>query len=200
VVSPAYLHPEFGWFCPSLSLRRKARVALVFLAFLVAVGALALKASHDPNKDGTPMTARGDAARFNAETVETVGLAATSTAESSRPLEGSRAACEGGTRYIDGRCSMGGKLRGPRAANEAAMIAALPLGRSTLPTSSAAPLDPIDAANTVVPTPELADPPSSPAPKKARKALRSQNSKHDLWRDGNWRDDRWRARPWGPSW
>jgi hypothetical protein len=34
-VSRAYhVHPEFGWFCPSLSLRRKLRIAVVTLAFL----------------------------------------------------------------------------------------------------------------------------------------------------------------------
>jgi hypothetical protein len=197
-VSPAYLHPEFGLLCPSRSFRRKARLALAFLALLVIVGALALKAGHDPDIDGALITMRGDEARSNAETVQTVGQATSMTAERSRALEGSnnKAACEGDPwSYIDGKCSVGKarRLGGPRAANEGATIAALPLGRSTLPASSAALLDATGAANIAVPTPAVADPPA-PAPKKVRKASRSQNSGHDLWRDWNWRDDQRSAR------
>lgn len=194
---PAYLHPEFGLLCPSRSFRRKARFALAFLALLVIVGALALKAGHDPDIDGALIAMRGDEARSNAETVQTVGQAITMTAERSRALEGSKAACEGDPwSYIDGKCSLGKarKLGSPRAANEAATIAALPLGRSTLPTSSAAPLDATGAANTAVPTPGVADPPPAPAPQKVRKASRSQHSGHDLWHDWNWRDDQRSAR------
>jgi hypothetical protein len=198
-VSQAYLHPEFGWFCPPLSFRRRARVAVAFLAVLGIVGALALNAGHDPKDDGL-LTVRGAEARFKAETIQTVGRSADTTAESSRPLEGSKVACEGGTwSYTDGKCRVGkGTLRSPRAANEAGTIAALPLGRSTLPTSSAAPIDPPGAANTAVPTPALSDPPSNLEPKKVRKALRSQND-----RDWDWRGDRRRDRayrPWGWSW
>src|SRR5262245_42563709 len=49
-----HLHPEFGWFCPSLSLRRKARIALITLVFSVVVGVVALKPAREPGIDGTP--------------------------------------------------------------------------------------------------------------------------------------------------
>jgi hypothetical protein len=205
VVSPAYLHPEFGWFCPSLSFRRKARVALVFVSISIIVGMIALNARHESGRDGTSMTDRGDAARFNAE-IETVGQTAKVTAERSHQVEGSHSACEGDAqRLIDGKCGVGkAGPRGPRAANEAATIAALPLGRTTQPASSAAPFLSTDAPSTAVPTPLEADPPSDLTPKKARKAQRGQNGSHDSWREWKERDDRYLRpryeRPWGWSW
>jgi hypothetical protein len=197
VSSEYHLHPEFGLLCPSRSFRRKARLALAFLAFLVIVGALSLKAGHDPDIDGAVMIAHGDDARSDAEAVQAVGPATdTATAETSRPLERSKAACERDPwSYIGGKCSVGGarKLRRARAANEAPTIAALPVGRSVppAPASSAAPLDPTAAANPAVPTPAVTDPPGRPTPasKKVRK-----NRDHDLSRDRSRRDDRWSAR------
>ena len=168
---------------------------------LDAVAALAPKVGHDPDTDGALMIAHGDVARTNAETVQTVGQATAPTiAESSPALESSETICERDpSSYIDGKCSVGRarKLRSPRAANEAAMIAALPLGRTAAPApaSPAAPLNPTDAANTNVPTPALVDltgPPAA-APKKVRKPSR-RNGGHDLSRDRRWRDDQWSAR------
>ena len=186
-MSPAYhLHPEFGLLCPSRRFHRNVRVALAFLVLylLVIVGALAPKVGHDPDTDGALMIAHGDVARTNAETVQTVGQATAPTiAESSSVPESSV-----------GRAR---KLRSPRAANEAATIAALPLGRTAVPApaSPAAPLNPTDAADTNVPTPAVADStgPPAPAPKKVRKPSR-RNGGHDLSRDWRWRDDQWSAR------
>jgi hypothetical protein len=188
-VSPAYhLHPEFGLLCPSPTLRRKARRGLAYLAALIIVGALALMASHDSDIDGRVTSTRGD--------VETTGQATaiTTTVERSHPLEGSKAACKADPSDGNCRVATARKLRSPRAANEAAMIAALPLGRSTppaLPAESEASLDRTDVADT-----EAADPPGriTPAPKKVRRPSRSRNDGHDLVRDWNWRDDRWSAR------
>jgi hypothetical protein len=76
--------------------------------------------------------------------------------------------------YVERKCSVGGKhkLQRPRAANEAATIAALPLGRSALPApeSSAASLNFTGTANAPELTPAVSDPLGStaPAPKKAR--------------------------------
>jgi hypothetical protein len=196
-VSPAYhLHPEFGLLCPSWRFPRKARVALGFVVLLVIVGVLAPKVGHDRDTDGGLTIARGDV-----EIVQTVGQAAAPMiAESAPPLEGSETACERDpSSHIDGKCSVGRarKVRGPRAANEAAMIAALPLGRTAAPApaSPAAPLNPTDAANTNVPTPAVADLTGlpAPAPKKVRKSSR-RNGGHDLSRDRRWRDDQWSAR------
>jgi hypothetical protein len=200
VVSPAYhLHPEFGLLCPSRRFRRKARVALALLAFLVIAGAFAAKVSHEPGADGALMIADGDVARTDAGAVQTIGQA-TTTAESPPAPEGSETACErGASSHIGVRCSVGRarKPRSPRAANDAATIAALPLGRIALlaPESSAPPLNPADAANTAISTPAVAEPhgPSSPASKRVRKSSR-RNGGHDLPRDWRWPDSQWSAR------
>ena len=128
-MSPVYhLHPEFGLLCPSRRVRRTARVALAFLACSVIVGTLAV----NPGLDGTLIIAHDDVAPTNADTVQTVAQAtATTIAESAPALEGSAQACEGD--LSNQRCSVGRarKPLSPRAANEAPMIAALPLGRTT---------------------------------------------------------------------
>ena len=122
---------------------------------------------------------------------------ATTIAESAPALEGSAQACEGDP--SNQRCSVGRarKPLSPRAANEAPMIAALPLGRTTapVPVSPAAPLNPADAASTIVSTPAVGDPDETPAPaaKKVRKPSR-KNGGHGMSRDRRWRDDQWSAR------
>jgi hypothetical protein len=60
-MSSAYLHPEFGYFCPSPGLRRAVRVALAFTvigALAGAGGVAALIADHD--LDGVALTVRAD--------------------------------------------------------------------------------------------------------------------------------------------
>jgi hypothetical protein len=174
VVSPAYhLHPEFGLLCPPRRFRRKASVAFALLAFLAIVGALALKVGHDPDTDGA-LIAHGDVARTDTETVQTVRQPTAATiAESSPPLEASATACEGDpSSQIGVQCSVGRarKLRSLRAANEAPMIAALPLGRTAppAPASPAAPLNPEDVANIAIATPVV---PAStgPPPQRSRR-------------------------------
>src|SRR5262245_44146874 len=87
--------------------------------------------------------------------------------------------------------------RRARAANEAPMIAALPLGRTIAPApvSPAEPPNPADAASTIVSTPVVADPDETPAQaaKKVRKPSR-KNGGHGVSRDRRWRDDQWSAR------
>jgi hypothetical protein len=63
-MSSAYVHPEFGYFCPSPGLRRAVRIALAFSvigALAGAGGVAALIADHDPNLDGVALTVRADA-------------------------------------------------------------------------------------------------------------------------------------------
>jgi len=58
-----YLHPEFGYFCPTPGLRRVVKVALAFTvigALAGAGGMAALIADHDSNIDGVAMTAHAD--------------------------------------------------------------------------------------------------------------------------------------------
>jgi hypothetical protein len=201
-VSPAYhLHPEFGLLCPSGRFRRRARFTFAFVAFLLIVGALALKVGHAPDADGAAMVAQGGVARTNLETVQTVGHAAAATTfGSSTALEASATACQSDRPgYVDVKCSAVKVRRvlSPRAANEAAIIAAVPLGRSVLPapTSSATSLNPADAANTVVSTPVIADLSGAPAtaPKRVRKPSR-RNGGHDFSRDRGLSDREWSAR------
>ena len=194
-MSPVYhLHPEFGLLCPSRRTRRTARVALALLACSVIVGTLAVNLG----RDGTLIIAHDDVAPTNADTVQTVTQGtATTIAESAPALEGSAQPCEGDP--SSQRCSVSNarKPLRPRAANEAPMIAALPLGRTTAPApvSPAAPLNPADAASTIVSTPAVGDPDETPAPaaKKVRKPSR-KNGGHGVSRDRRWRDDRWSAR------
>ena len=192
-MSPVYhLHPEFGLLCPSRRVRRTARVALALLACSVIVGTLAVK----PGPNGTLIIAHDDVVPTNADTVQTVAQAtATAIAESTPALEGSAYACEGDP--SSQRCSVGRarKPQSPRAANEAPMIAALPLGRTTAPApvSPAAPLNPADAASTIVSTPAVGDPDETPAPAAKRKSSR-KNGGHGVSRDRRWRDDQWSAR------
>jgi hypothetical protein len=179
-VSPTYrMHPEFGLLCPSRSFRRKLWIA--FAAGLAIIGALTLKVGHGPDADSASVAAAVRDPRSDAETDQTVGRAIVNAGmESSRPPEGTGKAR---------------KPQTPRAANEGAPIASVPLGRIDLPApeSIAAPFNSADGAHSGVATPVAPDPsaPSAPAPKKARKASH-RNDAHDFPRD--WPDDRWSAR------
>ena len=202
-MSPASrLHPEFEYFCPSRSFRRKAGIALAFIAFGVIGGALVLRAGYDPMADMTLMIARVNGTPFSAQTTSVAGKAtATTTAERSRPPEGSKAACEEDTwAYLDGKCIPGRarKARSLRSATDGA------LGRSALPTPAPARLPPklasgADAAATA-PAAVKSTGQSNPVLKKARKTALSQNSSHDLGkinsslREERGRDDQWSAR------
>ena len=184
-MSPTYpLHPEFGLLCPSQKFRRKAKIAFAFVA-LVLVGAFATKLGA-PDTDRTVIVAQGDGAPTNAaETVQTVGQAIP-TATSSTPVEGSDIGCEKSRpNYIDVKCSLvrARKLQKPRAANEAAFIAALPIGRSAAltPALSAASPDP-DPDGT-----------SAPGIKQVRKPPR-KNGGHGVSRHWKWPDGQWSAR------
>lgn len=187
-MSPAYhLHPEFGLLCPSQSLRRRIWTVLTVLLILgLFLSATLLR----PDFHGALVVAHDEEVPLNAETVQTVAAA-----NESRPLESSKTACvrDVWSRF-DGKCSLGTarRLPHPRAANEAPVIAALPLGRDALPTptSSLAPLSTADA-NIAAPAPEVADRAGTPAaaPRKTHKP-----SNRNSGRDRRWRDDHWSGR------
>lgn len=199
-----HVHPEFGWFCPSLSLRRRARIAFVTLVFLMIVGVVALRAGRGPSFD-EPLTVRqSDAAESVAAIIQTDGLA--TAAERSSATDRVTSACERDPwRFIAGKCNAGAirRARAPRPANEAPTIAALPLGRTTLlqPAPSAGFADLTDIVDTAAPTPAVADPPKVPAPsaKKARNLSRVQNNYRDVMHDRSWRNERWAAYAYGWS-
>jgi hypothetical protein len=63
-MSSAYLHPEFGYFCPSLGFRRAARIALVSAVIGViagATGVAALISDHAPPLDSVAISSRSEA-------------------------------------------------------------------------------------------------------------------------------------------
>jgi hypothetical protein len=202
-VSSAYhLHPDFGLLCPSPKFRRRGRVALACLAVLIIAGALVAKFGYEPGTEGALLIAHGDAAGTNADTVPTVGHA-TTTAETPPAPDGGATACEGDpSSRIDAKCAAGKvrKLKPRRAANEGAIIGALPLGRTVLvaPEPSAAAPNSTDAANSEVPTPPVADSPGSRAPKKVRKASRRTGG-HDWSREWSLPASQWSARAYAPD-
>ena len=161
-----HLHPEFGWFCPSASLRRTGRMALRALVCSVIVGALALRAGRGPSVNEALTIAHVDPVRPVAATIETDGRAV--SAERPRAPDLGKSACEGASwSFSPGKCNAGTTRRVlvPRAANEAPLIAAFPLGRSTPlePAQSPGSVDLADAdltdiTNSPVPTPTMAAP------------------------------------------
>ena len=201
-MAPAYhLHPEFGLLCPSPKFRRRAKVTLACLAGSIIIGALALQVSHERGADGALLISHGDAAATNVETAPTVGRAAM-TAEVSPVPEGSATACEGDASNRDPKCGMGKvrMLKSRRAANEGAIIGALPLGRIALvaPEPSVATPGPTDAANSEIPAPAVANPQGSRAPKKARKPSRRSGG-HDWAREWRVPASQWSARAYAPD-
>jgi hypothetical protein len=201
-VAPAYhLHPEFGLLCPSPKFRRGAKVTLACLAGSIIIGALALQVSHERGADGALLISHGDAAATNVEAAPTVGRSAM-TAEVSPVPEGSVTACEGDVSNRDPKCGVGKvrKLKSRRAANEGAIIGALPLGRIALvaPEPSVATPGPTDTANSETPTPAVANPQGSRAPKKARKPSRRTGG-HDWVREWRVPGSQWSARAYVPD-
>jgi hypothetical protein len=203
-----HLHPEFGWFCPPASLRRTGRMSLRALVCLAIVGVLALRAGRGPSVDGALTVAHGDPARPLAATIETDGQAA--SAERPGASELGKGACESDSwSFSPGKCNAGTtrRVQAPRSANEAPVIAALPLGRSTpLEAASSAgsvdltDVDLTDISNSPLPTPALVAPLNvrAPPPKKIRSQSHVQSNDRDFIRDRRWRDDRWTAR--GYAW
>jgi len=199
-----HLHPDFGLLCPSPKFRRRGRVALACLAVLIIAGALVAKFGYEPATDGALLIAHGDAAGTNADAVPMVGQATTTAGTSPAP-EGGATACEGDSSgRVDAKCGVAKvrKLKTRRAANEGAIIGALPLGRVALvaPEPSAAAPSPTDAANSDVPTPAVAEPhgPSASASKRARKPSR-RNASHAVSREWRLPAAQWGAQAYAPD-
>jgi len=130
-----YIHPEFGFFCPTPRFRRRLRVALACLV-VAGVGA-AVMATADRPKLAAPVT-RADEASLApfAAVVPRLPIVADAQTTADKP------SCVGDTR-TEGNC-VSVKLRKPRmvwVANDRPAIAAVALGRSVAPTTGS-----IDAA------------------------------------------------------
>jgi hypothetical protein len=139
-----YIHPEFGFFCPTPRFRRRLRVALACLV-VAGVGA-AVMATADGPKLAAAVT-RADEASI-AETTPATSLAPFAAAVPRLPIvagaqtTAGKPSCVGDTR-TEGNC-VSVKLRKPRmvwVANDRPAIAAVALGRSAAPTAGS-----IDAA------------------------------------------------------
>jgi len=139
-----YIHPEFGFFCPTPRFRRRLRVALACLV-LAGVGA-AVMATADGPKLAAAVT-RADEASI-AETTPATSLAPFAAVVPRLPIvagaqtTADKPSCVGDTR-TEGNC-VSVKLRKPRmvwVANDRPAIAAVALGHSAAPTTGS-----IDAA------------------------------------------------------
>ena len=209
-----YIHPEFGFFCPTPRLRRRLRVALACLV-VAGVGAAMMTAADRP-KFAAPVT-RADEASI-AETTPATSLAPFATVVTRLPIvagaqtTAGKSSCVGDTR-IKGNC-VSVKLRKPRmvwVANDRPAIAAVALGRSAAPTTGSIAAhpgsqgDPARAgeAAVVAATTEPQNAVATPKNKKAQKSARGQNHRRDQPRYGasSWREvrvDDWAARGYAP--
>jgi hypothetical protein len=133
-----YVHPEFGFFCPSQGLRRWLRLALATVA-VGAIGLGVMATGRDSDADSAVGVAASDA-RAPAETSLPVTFTPVATAVSrSSAAAGAQAAadkpsCLGDSVSADGKCALE-KPRKPRmvrVGNRPA-IASIPLGRTTAP-------------------------------------------------------------------
>jgi hypothetical protein len=201
--SARYVHPEFGYFCPTPHLRRKLRVALGCMV-VGAIGFAVLRAgpdfssAHSPASGNTAMTARvvsGSSAEIGPEADQASPAAALGL----RPGVGqSPKACEDDTwAYLDGKCAAG-KPRMVRVPTNRPVIATIPLGRTSAPGAGMAEPVPTTAADSrkgdfsrpksaqpVQSAPAVAvattEPTEQPvaAPKKPHKTAHSQSRRRD---------------------
>jgi hypothetical protein len=133
-----YIHPEFGFFCPTPPFRRRLRVALGCL--VVAGAGAAVMATADDPKLAAAVT-RADEASI-AETAPATSLAPFAAAVPQLPIvagaqtTADKPSCVGDTR-TEGNC-VSVKPRKPHmvwVANHRPAIAAIALGRSAAPTT-----------------------------------------------------------------
>jgi hypothetical protein len=209
-----YIHPEFGFFCPTPRLRRRLRVALACLV-VAGVGA-AVMATADGPKLPAAVT-RADEASIPEKTPFATGVSrllivAGAQATADKP------SCVGESQ-TEGNC-VSVKLRKPRmvwVANDRPAIAAVALGRSAAPTtggidaallavrtdSQGDPARPAEAAVAAANSTESQNAVATPKNKKAQKSARGQNHRRDQYRYGapSWREvrvDDWAARGYAP--
>jgi hypothetical protein len=212
-----YIHPEFGFFCPTPRFRRRLRVALACLV-VAGVGA-AMMATADGPKLAAVVT-RADEASI-AETSPATSLAPLAAVVPRLPIvagaqtTGEKPSCVGDTR-TEGNC-VSVKLRKPRmvwVANDRPAIAAVALGRTAPTTGSIDPAllaarassqgDPARPGEaTVARSTEPQNAVATPKNKKAQKSARGQNHRRDQYRYGalSWREGRvddWAARGYVP--
>jgi hypothetical protein len=216
-----YIHPEFGFFCPTPRFRRRLRVALACLV-VAGVGA-AVMARADRPKLAAAVTPADEASI--AETTPATSLAPFAAVVPRLPIvagaqtTADKPSCVGDTR-IEGNC-VSVKLRKPRmvwVANHRPAIAAVALGHSAAPTTGSIdaallaartasqgddPARPGEAAVAAASSTEPQNAVATPKNKKAQKSARGQNHRRDQDRYSapSWsevRVDDWSARGYAP--
>jgi hypothetical protein len=211
-----YIHPEFGFFSPTPSFRRRLRVApacLVVAGVGAAVMATKLAATvTDADEASTAETTQATSLAPFAAAVPRLPIGAGAQTAADKP------SCVGDTR-TEGNC-VSVKLRKPRmvwVANDRPAIAAVALGRSAAPTTGSIdaallaartgtqgdPARPGEAAVAAASSTEPQNAVATPKNKKAQKSARGQNHRRDQYRYGapSWREGRaddWAARGYAP--
>jgi hypothetical protein len=215
-----YIHPEFGFFCPTPRFRRRLRVALACLV-VAGVGAAVMATADGPKL--TAVVTRANEASI-AETTPATSLAPFAAAVLRLPVvagaqtTADKPSCVGDAR-TEGNC-VSVKLRKLRmvwVANNRPAIAAVALGHSAAPTtgsidaallagrtgSQGDPARPGEAAVAAASSTEPQNAVATSKNKKAQKSARGQNHRRDQYRYGapSWREvrvDDWTARGYAP--
>jgi len=212
-VPPEYLHPEFGWFAPSTSARRKARLAFASVALFAVVGTIILRAGREPQIDAAAEAVPVPVAALVAARAEETpprldiapAIAPVATTDGLRSPETFRTACASDPwSYIDGTCKAEKPHRhkSVRAANNAAnanaSVSRVALGRSSRPVvasseahAGAAGAD--GSADAVRLDMSIPPDPHPPAHTKVHKASPSRTASRDAPSKPSWREDSWNA-------
>ena len=217
-----YLHPEFGWFAPSTSARRKARLVFASLALFAIAGTVILRAGHQPQIDAGPVAApvAAGAEEAPARTDIALAIVPVATTDGLRSPEVFKTACASDPRsYIDGTCKAEKphrhkNVRAPTNAN--ANLSRVALGHSSRPVvasseTHAGAAGTNQSGDAVTLDMSTSPAPSAPEHTKVHKASPSRNASRDLRAKPSWRDDSWNAQAfafprnrnqwsWGWSW
>jgi hypothetical protein len=183
-VPPAnYVHPEFGYLCPTSRLRRDLRMAIVAIVLGGIIGAtvVTLRADHDRHAETERIridAVKADAAEHVTDSAKTGGA----KGDTAKPP------CEDNTwADLDGNCATSKPRRVKvRAATDSPAIGAAPLGRTVstgvatpAPAATNAPAAPQSSPPSAAPSNATASPaasqPSVAATKKPQKVARSQS-------------------------
>lgn len=210
---PRYVHPEFGFFCPTPRFRRVLRVALVGAVF-AAIGIAVWGATRD--SDSTLGVARVDAGASpaigpEATVVPIVAAEVQPNRTEATATEAAKASCAQDAN-ADGKCVMGKrKMRMVRVATERPAIANLAIGRTSAPLASAVEPalgggipnsqgDLAQSGSAQADASAVAEPQRpAVAPKKSKKTAQSRRRDQS---DGRWREVQmgdWGARGYGYS-
>jgi hypothetical protein len=135
-----YVHPEFGFFCPSPGLRRWLRLALAAVA-VGGIGVGVMATGRDSDADSAAAAVAAADARAAAETSLPVSfapiaaVAPRSSAAAGAQVAADKPSCLGDAASADGKCALE-KPRKPRMVRvpgNRPAIASIPLGRTAAP-------------------------------------------------------------------